>query len=290
MHRLLPTALPRLIATLLLVFCALVSRVEAQGAASTKPKIPPGVDPGGTAIALIGAGIDYTDAQIARRLARDGEGEAIAWDAVDSDARPYVAPGKSGNGTVDGTELANLLLAVYSTARLIPVRIDPADPEAVRRGLAFAARTPARILAFTAWDWTDWAQALLHDLAAHRPDSLLLVPPAQSKSARGTGAFDNVVHVAATAEARGAPSVDKPLIDVLITIDDTTDVNATGSAASRDARAIVRAAAAAACAQQARRPAAGAETKAALLALTVAAEDGGPRRLPNARCPQRAPQ
>ena len=37
-----------------------------------KPKVPPGRDPGGVAIAVIGSGVDYTLTNIARRLARDG--------------------------------------------------------------------------------------------------------------------------------------------------------------------------------------------------------------------------
>ena len=65
----------------------------AQGA---KPSVPSGRDPGGVAIALIGTGIDYTLPLLARRLARDGEGELIGWDLEDKDRKPF---DKSKGGT-----------------------------------------------------------------------------------------------------------------------------------------------------------------------------------------------
>jgi hypothetical protein len=45
--------------------------------AADKPKVPPGRDPGGFAIALFSTGVDYTDPAVANCLARDGEGELI---------------------------------------------------------------------------------------------------------------------------------------------------------------------------------------------------------------------
>lgn len=57
--------------------------------APRKPKLPPGVDPGGLAMAVIGDGIDYTRPEIATRLARDGEGELVGFDLVDRDRLPF---------------------------------------------------------------------------------------------------------------------------------------------------------------------------------------------------------
>ena len=59
------------------------------GVLASEPKVPPGLDPGGVAIALLGDGVDYTKPELAKRLARDGEGDLIAWDFVDNAIRPY---------------------------------------------------------------------------------------------------------------------------------------------------------------------------------------------------------
>jgi len=111
-----------------------------------KPPVPPGRDPGGMAVALIGTGIDYTLPQIALRLARDGEGELIGWDLQDRDRRPFdqskgAAPPEWGG---DGTLLASLILGAPAV-RLVPVRVDPNDAVALAQALAFVAQTPARV-------------------------------------------------------------------------------------------------------------------------------------------------
>ncbi len=69
-----------------------VPRATAQPADAPKvpkPKLIPGIDPGGLALAVIGDGIDYARPEIAARLARDGEGELVGFDLVDRDRRPY---------------------------------------------------------------------------------------------------------------------------------------------------------------------------------------------------------
>ena len=71
----------RLVAAVAVVL-AIVGSAAAQ---PKKPKLPPGLDPGGVAIVLLTTGIDYTKPELAVRLARDGEGELIGWDAVDGD-------------------------------------------------------------------------------------------------------------------------------------------------------------------------------------------------------------
>lgn len=123
---------------------------DAQMPAS-KPRVPPGVDPGGIAIALVGNGLDYTDPEIARRLARDGEGEIIGMDLVDGDNRPY-APSGIATDASDGTRLAKLILSIYADARLVPVRIGFADQRTLSQAVGIVARTPARIVAILASD------------------------------------------------------------------------------------------------------------------------------------------
>lgn len=86
-----------LIARPLAVIAAAMMPILAAGAAAiggqpaSKPKVPVGVDPGGFAVAVVGEGIDYWRPEIARRLARDGEGEIIGFDLVDGDRLPYAA-------------------------------------------------------------------------------------------------------------------------------------------------------------------------------------------------------
>src|SRR5262249_27641102 len=117
---------------------ALMTIALAQG---RKPPLPPGRDPGGGAVALLTTGIDYTLADVARRLARDGEGEIIGWDFVDNDNRPH-APGEATARGGEGTQIAK---ALGAGRRLIPVRIGP-DPVSLARAVAFIAHTPARLV------------------------------------------------------------------------------------------------------------------------------------------------
>jgi hypothetical protein len=103
-----------------------------------------------------------------RGLARDGEGELIGWDLVDNDNRPFRrsegASAASASGG-DGTALARAVGA--PGRRIVPVRIDAADPGSIARAVAFVARTPARIVVVPMWsarqgDWEPFRQAALH--------------------------------------------------------------------------------------------------------------------------------
>lgn len=102
------------------------------------PALAPGRDPSGTAVAVLADGFDYTRPELARVLARDGEGEAIAWDAVEGDGRPFARDG-------GGTDAA-LAVAAHGGVRLVPVRVASGDAASLARGLAFAVVTPARIV------------------------------------------------------------------------------------------------------------------------------------------------
>jgi subtilisin family serine protease len=133
---------------------AILALSRAAVAEPRKPPLPPGRDPGGIAIALISTGIDYTQPDVAARLARDGEGELIGWDAVDGDNRPLAAHGATPaswapNWGGDGTLLARAVGA--RGRRLIPVRISPAEPASLALAVGFLAETPARIVALPMW-------------------------------------------------------------------------------------------------------------------------------------------
>jgi hypothetical protein len=116
------------------------------GAQARKPPLPPGVDPGGVAIAILSTGIDYTRADIAQRLARDGEGNLIGWDFVDGDIRPFNAR-SADTPAAWGGDANELIRAVgRGGRRVVPVRIDTGDPISLAKAAAFIAQTPARIV------------------------------------------------------------------------------------------------------------------------------------------------
>lgn len=137
---------PRTLIAGLLIPLLAVGSALAQSPAP-KPKIPAGRDPGGTPVALIGGGVDYTRAGIAMRLARDGEGEIIGWDFVDRDNRPFdhcvaTAPDPG----LCPTALAEALLTNSPSARLVVARADGARPQSFVDAVRMVARTPARII------------------------------------------------------------------------------------------------------------------------------------------------
>ena len=147
-----------------------------------KPKPPFGRDPGGVAVALIGAGVDYRRPEIAARIARDGEGELIAWDVIDDDARPLEAAPTPVRRVPPfaGTAMAELFLSHAGNARLIPVRVPDGNPMAIGGALAFASQTPARIaviLTGSTTDLQDRSWMLFADVA-QRSRHLLLIAPA----------------------------------------------------------------------------------------------------------------
>ena len=147
---------------------------------SAKPKIPPGSDPGGVAVAIIGSGVNYTLPQISSRLARDGEGDIIGLDFIDRDVRPFDVAGP--DATPDGirpigTTLASVLLADAPKLRLVPVRIGMGEPRQFGGAVAFVASTPARIalVAFSSSNRADWEP---FEQAAKAAPNVLFVLPA----------------------------------------------------------------------------------------------------------------
>ncbi len=160
---------------LLLVLATVLVHAAAALAQTRKPALPPGTDPGGAAIALLTTGIDYTLPEIARRLARDGEGELIGLDLQDADNRPFAAAGSETRARWGGDATALIRAIASPGRRIVPVRIDPAAPVSLARAVAFVAQTPARVVVVPMWgadkaEWEPFRQA-----ASHFRDLLFIV-------------------------------------------------------------------------------------------------------------------
>lgn len=111
------------------------------------PAVPDGVDPGGTTVALIDTGINYLLPEIARRLARTPEGEALGRDYQDMDDRAFDVPVHRLFSRHDhGTRIASLLLREAPVVRLVPFRYPHARMERMRALIAAAAAAGARIV------------------------------------------------------------------------------------------------------------------------------------------------
>lgn len=187
--------------------CTLVGfTLTGAPAAAQNPAAPAGLDPGGPAVALISTGIDYTDPEIASRLARDGEGEPIAWDFADNDLRPF------GNSEADnGTRLAKLILSVYGKVRLVNVRISQMEPDQLAKAAMFVARTPAQIAVVGANpnDVAGW-ERFGETASGAGGNVLFFVPGEEAPSEQGNGHpypvqlnLDNVMTVAPLPPANG---------------------------------------------------------------------------------------
>jgi hypothetical protein len=155
-------------------------------AAATEPRVPPAPAPVGVAIALLGPGVDYRAPELVGRLARDGEGDLIAWDFVDGDIRPFET------GGVTGTERAKALAASAPAARLVIVKENPGDPQAFGHMMTFVTRTPARVIV-----WPDAAPArpdwpILLEAVKRFPDHLFLLPRPPGAKAADLDAAGNV--------------------------------------------------------------------------------------------------
>lgn len=148
------------------VLSILLALSAGSAAHADDPPLAPGQDPGGTAVAVLADGFDYTTPGLAKLLARDGEGEAITWDAVDRDPRPFAAGGR-------GTDVA-LAAAGRGGVRIVAVRVAVRDPASLAQGIAFAAETPARLV-LVALDGDATAGLDVLKAAAQRFEAVLLV-------------------------------------------------------------------------------------------------------------------
>ena len=172
----------------------LLMLVATPAVAQPDPRVPPGLDPGGVAVALISTGIDYTLPQLAGRLARDGEGEIIGWDFADGDQWPF-ATRQAGAGTA----LARIIIGEAPDARLIAVRVDPEQPGSLMRAMAFVGMTPAQIV-LVAVDSPFQGDLGPFREAARHFNRLLIIVPADGESpalAEAASSLDNALVVAA---------------------------------------------------------------------------------------------
>lgn len=130
--------------TLAVTLVTLIAGAHAQ-TRKEKPRVPPGVDPGGVAIAIIGNGIDYTRPEIAARLARDGEGEIVGWDFVDDDRRPFERCDLRSIAAEHCNETP-LQILISKKVRVIPLRAQIDKPQSLVNAVRYATKTGARIV------------------------------------------------------------------------------------------------------------------------------------------------
>lgn len=184
------------LAVLLVVLCAGPAAAQVK-----KPRVPIGIDPGGTIIAIAAdTGIDYTQKDIASRLARDGEGEVIGWDFVDNDRQPYSALATASVTT----DLARLLIAESPASRLAVFRAKPGDKIALGRLAVYAAQSRSRIVILTSssttrGDWDAFAEAVTHF------KELLVITPLEPTSATFPAALGLANILSVTAPAKAEP-------------------------------------------------------------------------------------
>ncbi|MFM9846739.1 MAG: hypothetical protein ACKVP3_06230 [Hyphomicrobiaceae bacterium] len=242
---------------------ALVATGASAQSPSPKPKIPPGTDPGGIAIALIAYGIDYTDPEIAPRLARDGEGDIIGWDFVTGDNKPFAAAPDSG---IDGTHLAKLILSAYARGRLVPLRVAPADPAQFAQAMRFVLQSPARIIAVPLWNARPEITEVMNAAAAHARDRLFIIPAGEGVTAQRSG---NLLSAAALATAEISTPAFLAVVDVWVRPRGAAMFGSRPGSPPADAlEAHALAAAFAACAQHGGPPLDGAAARSAVLTRT----------------------
>ncbi len=141
-----------------------------------EPDMPPGMDPGGVAVAIIDSGVNYTLKVVASRLARDGKGEILGYDFQDNDRLPFdLVPGqKPENGRRHGTKVACIFLREAPEARLVPYRYRARSFGTFARIVETIAEGPARIviMALGGYRREDWIQ---FGMAAKANPNLLFI-------------------------------------------------------------------------------------------------------------------
>ncbi len=143
---------------------------------SLNPPVPPGTDPGGVAVALVDAGVNYLLDDVAAALARDRSGNILGYDFWDMDTRPFDAnPSQSPfYPRRHGTRTATLLLAEAPVTRIVPYRYPRPDMSRMRRVVEEAAAHGVRIVNLSlggndAAEWNVFAEA-----AARHPHILFV--------------------------------------------------------------------------------------------------------------------
>lgn len=152
---------PSAVRIVLAALALAVLGITAAAQIMSKPRVPPGRDPGGVAVAVVDTGVNYLLPDIADRLARDGEGDMIGLDLEDGSLVPFdrLNDDASLDPTQRGTPLASIVLAEAPKSRLVTVRLKARDLAGPARAAAFIASGPARIVVLAAPSSTralDW--------------------------------------------------------------------------------------------------------------------------------------
>ncbi len=188
----------RLVLLIAVAVLALLGTCGGLEARSGKPKVIPGRDPGGVAVAVIGAGIDYSRAEMAARLARDGEGELIGWDFADNDARPF-----SGDNA-DGRLAALALGEGQAAGRLVVARVAPGRQDQIAAALRFAGETPARIVLVLADPGRPLTVGQLAEAAQFLRPMLIVVPAHRVEGVAPVAGEERAGLIIVTAEGQAA--------------------------------------------------------------------------------------
>jgi hypothetical protein len=170
---------------------------SALALAQSKPAVPPGKPTSGFAVAVIADGFDYTRAGVVARFARDGEGEAIAYDAVDDDRRPFAVAAETS------------ALIERAATLVVPIRVGE-TAQSWTRALAFLKRSPARVVVVLA----PLPSALRESVAAELnavSDRLILLPSHGAAKL----AMPHVLTFASLPPA-GAPPVSATMADLVL--------------------------------------------------------------------------
>lgn len=230
-----------------------------------EPKVPPSRDPGGVPVAMIGPGIDYRAPEIYQRLARDGEGDLIGWDFIDNDLKPF-APDPECPVQMCSTASSRwrenpvrLLLGEAGGSKLIVLRTKDGDRGTLAAAIAFAARSPARIVPTLARGAVasgepagpDWRLMIE---AARRFSNLLFIVPAYGPAINVAG-FDSLplgnLLIVTPVTPAGTVAVEhagnpRPDADLAVSVDTTSGTSASASLEDHANRAVARVAAVAA--------------------------------------------
>jgi hypothetical protein len=232
---------------------ALLAAIPGQAGGGQDPKLAPGRDPTGIPVAIVGPGIDYRLGEVAKRLARDGEGELIGWDFVDNDTTPFepadgcAAAGPCDTAAVSAAQGGRLLLSEAKRSRLIVLRTPDGDPRSFAAAVVFAARSPARIIpvlaASSAASGPDWPLVIE---AARRFSNLLFIVPAYGPPINVPG-FENVaignLVIVAAATASGEIAADAangspPVADIAATVATATGPDLTAQRRCAESAAV----------------------------------------------------
>ena len=153
------------------------ANLEALPPEKLNPPVPTGKDPGGVAVAVVDAGINYTLPGFTGRLARDKSGKSLGYDFHDNDDRPFdLDPSRPVYFPIrHGTAVASIILREAPDARLIPIRFPARQPGRFSDVVDHVARGPARIVAMPLGgsreaDWTALGRAI-----ESRPEILFIV-------------------------------------------------------------------------------------------------------------------